>query len=82
MIAGLSKNWLIAKGNLKPVYWLMVVIAVAGVATNIATVMAMPSMFGILSFAVLNVWAGLMGVKGLMRLKYERSEATDSDFAR
>ncbi len=68
-IAGFAKNWMLADGNLKPVYWLNILMGVAGIGMNLALVFVMPEMWGLLSFLVLHVWATIMGIKGLLRLR-------------
>jgi hypothetical protein len=69
--AGFAKNWMLARGTLKPVYWLNILMGIAGTALNFGVVAAVPSMWGILSFCLLNIWVVAMGIKGLYRLRQE-----------
>lgn len=66
---GLAKNWMLAKGTLKPVYVLNVVMGLFGFLLNFGVVWAQPDMLGILSFSLLNLWVMAMGIKGLLRLR-------------
>lgn len=70
--AGLVRNWLLAQGRLKPVYILNVIMGIAGALLNFAVVSAVPEMWGVLSFLLLNIWGAAMGVKGLWRLRQEK----------
>ena len=72
MIVNACSAGMLAKGNLRPVYWLNILMGLAGTALNIGVVTAMPAMWGILSFMLLNIWVVVMGIKGLYRLRQER----------
>lgn len=66
---GMYKNWVAAKGRLRLLYWLMILIPLLNVGTNIIVFALHPDMWGIMMYNVLMVWQALMGIKGLMRLR-------------
>ena len=69
--AGIAKGWYLAKGRLRPAYWLMIIMGVFNFVLNGIVVIVMPDMWGILSFQFLILWAIAMGIKGLLRLRRE-----------
>lgn len=77
-VTGFAKNWFLAKGTLKPVYVLNIIMGAALCLVNVGVVMEVPKMAGILSFMILNFWVSLMGFKGLWRLRQERQNYLQS----
>jgi hypothetical protein len=71
-IAGVTRSWLIAKGDLLPVYWLMIVMGIANGAANFAMLWRNSEFWGLWGYQVLVFWSLIMGVKGLLRLRRER----------
>jgi hypothetical protein len=66
------KNWLLARGVLRPVYWLMIAVGLVNVALTISIVVLMPMVWGQLSFIAMAVWQMIMGIIGLRRLNGQR----------
>ncbi len=69
--AGMAKSWYIAKGRLRLVYWLMIIMGLFQFVLNSILVAFRPDLWGILAFQFLVVWTIVMGIKGLLRLKKE-----------
>ena len=71
-VAGATRSWLLAKGHLLPVYWLMVVMSLANGAANFALLARNPEFWGLWGYQGLCLWSLLMAAKGLLRLRSER----------
>lgn len=72
-IISASKAWYTARGHLRVVYWLMIAMGVLNLAVNMAVWAVQPSMWGVMSFQLLNVWGIAMGIMGLRRMNRERN---------
>lgn len=70
--AGVTRSWLLAKGNLRPVYWLMIVMGLANGTANFAMLSRNPEFWGLWGYQVLVFWSLIMGIKGLVRLRSKR----------
>ncbi len=70
-VAGVTRSWLTAKGNLRPVYWLMIVMSLASGMSNFALLSRNPEFWGLWGYQVLVFWSFIMGIKGLVRLRSE-----------
>lgn len=71
-VAGVTRSWLIAKGDLYPVYWLMVIMGLANGTANFAMLSRNGEFWGLWGYQILVFWSLVMGVKGLLRLRSER----------
>ncbi len=70
-VAGVTRSWLLAKGNLRPVYWLMIVMGLANGMANFALLHRNPEFWGLWGYQILVFWSLIMGIKGLVRLRSE-----------
>ena len=68
-ITGAFKQWFIATGNLRPVYWMMIAMGGFNFILTLNIFAAVPGLWMILSFEVLVIWQIVMGIKGLHRLR-------------
>jgi hypothetical protein len=74
LISGVARNWWVAQGTLKPVYWLMLLMAVANTLINVTISVNDPQYWGLWSYNLLNIWSFGMAIKGLQRLRVEEQE--------
>lgn len=71
LVCGLFRGWYVAKGQLKPVYWLMIVMACGNIICNVTIANDQPKYWGLWGFNILIAWTILMAIRGLRRLKNE-----------
>lgn len=79
MCAGVIRNWYTAKGQLRPVYWLMLVMSMANAVTNITVSYYTPKYIGLWAYNVLIIWSVIMAIKGLVRLSEEEKSKNVSN---
>jgi len=67
-ISTLARNWFVARGILKPVYWLMIIIAISSAALNLMVAVEKPAYSSLLLFNMLSIQAVYCAIVGLRRL--------------
>lgn len=71
-VSTLARNWLVARGSLRPVYWLMIVIAASSAVLNIMVAVEKPAYGSLLVFNLLSIQSVYCAIVGLRRLSNER----------
>jgi len=71
ILMSLANKWLLAKGSLKPVYWIEIVLSITYIATNCLATIWQSELAALLLYIPLNLWTMAMAVKGLRRMKCE-----------
>ena len=70
-----GKYWLVAKGSLRPVYWLMILSGIAGTVANITLASNDPKQVVVLLINLTTLFMIVMGIKGLFRLRKENESS-------
>lgn len=66
-------HWNMSKGNMKVVYVLNLFVYASYFIIETSLAFNNPEQIGILLFNLLNIWAFIMAVKGLVRLRKEKN---------
>lgn len=77
LITSLLYQWLVAKGTLRPAYWVVIINGTALTTMNIDLAMASPEQLSVLLLCVSSVWRVMMGCKGLRRINKESHDGSD-----
>ena len=72
IIIVISAKWFLAKGILKPVYYLNMVTSVLHASINWIMYLHDPEQIGMLLYNFLSIYVIIMSIKGLRRLKKEK----------
>jgi hypothetical protein len=70
-LAGMTRNHYVAKGQLYPVYWLMIVMGLANTVLNCAVAWEKPAYAGLYLFNILTIHSIISAIRGLRRLANE-----------
>ena len=68
-ISGMVRNWCVQRGKLRPVYWLMIVMAFANMTLNTVIAKQKPAYAGLYLFNILILHSIYSAVQGLRRLR-------------
>lgn len=74
----LTKHWFLYKGNLKVVYYLNILAFICYFITESTVAFNNPNQWPLFFMNIVNVFAIIMSVKGIMRLKEEAKNNTNS----
>ena len=67
--SGLTRNWFVSQGRLRPVYWLMIVMSGANMLLNTTIAFERPDYSGLYLFNILIVHSIYSAIVGLRRLR-------------
>lgn len=71
-VSGVIRNRYVQKGNLRPVYWLMLVMAAANTTLNTVIAYEKPAYAGLYLFNILIAHSVYAAIQGLRRLNNEQ----------
>lgn len=74
VLLNILAHWNMSKGNMKVVYVLNLFVYASYFIIETSLALNSPEQIGILLFNLLNIWAFIMAVKGIIRLRKEKKE--------
>jgi len=75
IILTMFSKWYLAKGILRPVYWLGIGIGITYLILNTVTAFLRPEFQAVIFYNLLSIYAISMSIKGLNRLRKENASS-------